>query len=193
MLAPETENVVPPALPPIVPQTALPLATHVGVPVSVTPVGSVSEIVTPFESEGPPFPAVTTYVPVPPAVYVDCPSSFVRIRLVCGERVSLSVAVTVVDVDGFVALTVLANGSAVKSEAKSTAIVNVTALPAPAATLTPVAPKFDPPTTPLSVPQLAVPVATHVGVAASVTPLGNGSLTVTPLALEGPALVNVIV
>ena len=46
---------------------------------------------------------------------------------------------------------------------------------------------------PVTVPQVAVPAATQVAFAFSVTPAGNGSVTVTLVAFDGPAFVTTTV
>ena len=67
-LAPVAENVPLPELPLMVPHVALPVATHVGTPVNVTPLGRLSVTLTPLESDRPVLPTCTTYVAVPPGV-----------------------------------------------------------------------------------------------------------------------------
>ena len=64
---------------------------------------------------------------------------------------------------------------------------------APAAIVAPLAPNAAWPLVPLTVPHVALPVATHVASADSVTPVGSGSLTVTLCASDGPAFVTTIV
>ena len=55
----------------------------------------------------------------------------------------------------------------------------------------PVAPNDVCPAAPVTVPQLAVPVAAHVTAALSVTPVGSASLTAMSVASDGPAFVTV--
>jgi hypothetical protein len=60
------------------------------------------------------------------------------------------------------------------------------------ATVAPVVPKLLWPVVPVTVPQVATPLAT-VALAFRVTPAGNGSVTVTLLVFDGPALVTTTV
>ena len=94
---------------------------------------------------------------------------------------------------GSVAIAALISGLVDMPGAKATGTVNVSALPAPAPTVAPVVPKLFWPVVPVTVPHVAVPTATHVAFALRVTPAGNGSVTVTLLALDGPALLTVTV
>ena len=52
----------------MVPQFAVPLGVHVGVPVSVTPAGNGSDRTTELASDGPALLATMVYVAVPPGV-----------------------------------------------------------------------------------------------------------------------------
>jgi hypothetical protein len=92
-----------------------------------------------------------------------------------------------------VAVAVLMSGVVVMPAAKATGTVNTIALAAPASMRAVVAPKLVCPVVPVTVPQFATPAATHVALADSVTPAGNGSETVTLFAFDGPALVTVTV
>ena len=103
------------------------------------------------------------------------------------SRPSLSEPVAMGEV-GAVAVTVLTSGFATIPDANATGTVNVSVLAAPTPTVAPVVPKLVWPVVPVTVPQFAVPEATHVTFADNVTPAGNGSETVTPVAFEGPAL-----
>jgi len=53
MLAPVALKLLPPTVPLSVPQNALPLAMHDGVPLKVTPLGKLSVTATALGSEGP--------------------------------------------------------------------------------------------------------------------------------------------
>ena len=75
----------------------------------------------------------------------------------------------------------------------ATGAENTSVFPAPAAICAPVAPKLVCPVSPVTVPQLALPIALHVALAVSVTPAGNVSLTVTLVASDNPPCVTVTV
>ena len=94
---------------------------------------------------------------------------------------------------GSVAVAVLTSGFVDMPEANATGTVNTILLAPPAPMVAPVVPNVDCPVVPVTAPQVAAPVGTHVAFALRVTPPGNGSETVTLLALEGPALVTVTV
>ena len=87
----------------------------------------------------------------------------------------------------------LTSGFVAHAAANDTGTVNVSVLPAPAAIVAPVVPKLVCPVVPVTVPQFAVPLATQVAFALSVTPAGNGSESVTLFAFDGPALVTTTV
>src|SRR5262249_32298484 len=92
-----------------------------------------------------------------------------------------------------VAVTWLTSGFAFRLAANATGAVKTSALAGPASTRAPVAPKLAWPVAPVTTPQLDVPLATHVAFAVSVTPGGNGSMTVTPGARDGPRVAPVAV
>ena len=79
------------------------------------------------------------------------------------------------------------------SAAKATGAVNTRELPAPAAIFAPVVPNSDCPVVPVTVPQLATPIATQDALAVRVTPAGNGSVTVILVASDKPPWVIVTV
>src|SRR5690242_16941651 len=85
-------------------QVAPPAAAHVQVP--VVPVGSRSLTSVPGASEGPAFAATIVYVVEVPGTAVETPSVFVTETLVCGVRVSVSVAELLPDVVSLAWLTV---------------------------------------------------------------------------------------
>ena len=130
---------------------------------------------------------------MPPGVYVALPSVLVTANETCGERASLSVPEPVAPESRSVAVAVLSSGSVVIAAANATGAVNTSELPAPAAICAPVAPKLVWPARPVTVPQLALPFATQVAFAVSVTPAGNASLTVTLVASDRPPCVTVTV
>ncbi len=109
------------------------------------------------------------------------------------DSTSLSAPFAVIPVATSVALAVLMSGFVVMPAAKPTGAVNTIVLPAPASTRADVAPKLACPVVPVTVPQLDVPFATHVAFAASVTPAGSGSVTVTFCASDSPVLDTVTV
>ena len=76
-VAPVVPKLVCPLLPVTVPHVATPLPVHVTVAVSVSPPAAHRLTVTLAASLGPVFVTVTTYVAVPPGVYVLLPSVFV--------------------------------------------------------------------------------------------------------------------
>ena len=78
-------------------------------------------------------------------------------------------------------------------EANATGAVNVSLFAAPAGIVAPVVPNDVCPVVPVTVPQVAVPLATQTAFALSVTPAGSGSDTVTLFAFDGPAFVTVTV
>lgn len=85
----------------------------------------------------------------------------------------------------------LTSGSSASVAAKATGAVNTSELPAPAPMPAPVAPNAAWPLVPVTVPQVAMPFATHATLPVSVTPAGSGSLTVTFSASDVPVLVTV--
>src|SRR5437764_261754 len=113
-------------------------------------------------------------------------------------RVSLSAALLLpgfgsVALAGSVTVTVLVSALLVRLDANATDAVNVSELPAPAPMDAPLVPKLVCPVVPVTVPQAAVPAATQLALALSVTPDGRGSDTVVLVASDGPALVTTIV
>ena len=130
---------------------------------------------------------------MPPGVYVAAPSVLVSASETFEASASLSVPKAAKPVGASVAATMLTSGFAVKPAANATGTVKTSVLPGPASTRAPVAPKLVCPTVPVTVPQLDVPLATHVAFAVSVTPGGKGSLTVTSNASDGPLLAIVTV
>jgi hypothetical protein len=112
-----------PAAPVTVPHAALPVALHVTSPLSVTPDGSASLIVTSSASERPPLVTMIVYVAVPPGTYVVLPSVLTTARLTASERVSLSLPDAVTPVGTSVAVAVLTSGSDARVGAKRTGTV----------------------------------------------------------------------
>ncbi len=92
-----------------------------------------------------------------------------------------------------VALAVFTRGFVVIPAANATGAVNTSALAAPASMRASVEPKLVWPIVPVTVPQLDVPFATHVAFAASATPAGSGSVTVTLNASVTPVFATVTV
>jgi hypothetical protein len=95
--------------------------------------------------------------------------------------------------DGSVAVAVLTSGFVSIPAANDTGAVKVRLFPPPAVIEAPVVPKLVCPVVPVTVPQLAVPAATHVALAVKVTPAGNGSVSVTLVAFDGPEFVTITV
>src|SRR5215471_1313053 len=95
-------------------------------------------------------------------------------------------------VAGSVTVTVFTSGSVTSDDAKATGAVNVSALPAPAASVAAVVPNVVCPVRPVTVPHVAVPVATQVAFAVKVTPGGSGSFSARLSASVGPAFVTVM-
>jgi hypothetical protein len=122
---------------------------------------------------------------------VALPSLFESTSVGCDARVSLSVALRRVGSSGSPAVAVFTSGSVVMWAANATGTLNVRLLPAPAASVAPVRPAEEPPALPLTDPHVAVPTATQVAFADSVTPAGSESPTVTACASDGPLLVTV--
>jgi hypothetical protein len=114
-------------------------------------------------------------------------------RLTAADNASLSEAFAVAPDAASAIDAPLTSGSVASDAAKATGSINVRVLPAPAATKAPVTEKVDCPAAPLSVPQLALPLATHVAAALSVTSGGSVSLTETSRASVGPPLAITIV
>ena len=195
-VAPVVPKLVCPVVPVTAPQVAVPLATQVAFAVSVTPAGSGSVIVMLVATDGPPLVTVTVYVALPPGVYVALPSVLTTLSDTVALRESVSVPVAVLpgpEDARSVAVAELMIGSATMLAANATGTVKTSLLAAPAPIDALVVPKLVCPVVPVTVPQLAVPLATQVAFALSVTPAGNASVTVTFVALDGPPLVTVIV
>src|SRR2546421_4591060 len=121
------------------------------------------------------------------------PSLLVMARSVLTLSVSLSLALAGDALAGSLALAVLISGLVVRLEAKATGAVNVSVLPTPAAIEAPVVPKLDCPVAPVTAPQLAVPAATQLALARSVTPAGSVSETVVFVASDEPTFATTIV
>ena len=121
------------------------------------------------------------------------PSLLVTASDTCGERASLSEPEPFAADGASDAVAVLTRGSVVMPAANATGAVNLSELPAPAAIDAPVVPKLVCTARPVTLPQLAVPAATQVAVAVSVTPAGSASLTVTLVASDRPPSVIVTV
>ena len=130
---------------------------------------------------------------MPPGVYIALPSVLVTASVTFAESVSLSEPLAVMPLATSVAVAVLISGFVVIPAAKATGTVNTIALAAPALTRAAVAPKFVWPVVPVTVPQLDVPPGAHVAFAASVTPAGSASVTVTFSASLRPVFVTVTV
>ena len=77
--------------------------------------------------------------------------------------------------------------------AKATGTVKTSELPLPAPIRAPVVLKLVCPIAPTTVPQAALPLATHETLAVSVSPAGSTSLTLTSSASLAPVSVAVIV
>ena len=133
----------------------------------------------------------------PPGEYVALPSVLTTLSATVALRESVSVPLA--ELPGpmdarLVAVAVLMIGSATMPAAKATGTVNTSLLATPpGAMLAPVVPKAVWPIVPVTVPQLAVPVGTHVALAERVVPAGSASVRVTLVALDGPPLVTVTV
>ena len=128
-----------------------------------------------------------------PGVYAGLPSVLLTASETCGERASLSVPEPVAPESKSVAVAVLARGSAVIAVENATGAVNTSEFPGPAAICAPVAPKLVCPASPVTVPQPALPIATQVTLAVSVTPGCSVSLTATLVASDNPPWVTVTV
>jgi hypothetical protein len=153
----------------------------------------VSVTVAPIASLGPVFDTTIVYVVVVPGTAVVTPSVLVMARSTSALSVSLSLAMAGDALAGSVTVTVLVSVLLVRLDANATGAVNVSELPAPAPIDAPVAPKLVCPVVPVTVPQAAVPAATQLALALSVTPDGRGSDMVVLVASDGPALVTAIV
>ncbi len=106
----------------------------------------------------------------------------------CADSVSRSVALPVAPDARSTAVAVFTSGSSARFAANATGTVNTSELTVPAPMPAPVAPKPDWPAAPVTVPQVAMPLAAHVTVPASVTPTGSASFTVTSSASDAPVL-----
>ena len=165
--------------------------------VVVTPAGIVStNVVARIAGVALPLPSASVSVAEPPAAMVAGAMVLASVGGVPPPppplRRSLSLALPDAPEAASVTVAVLTSGSVVMPAAKATGTFRVST-PVPAPSCAPVTPALVPPTTPCTVPQLALAEDAQVTVPAMVTPAGSGSLTVTATASLMPVFATLIV